>query len=98
MKPWPGIRRGTECTVPIVPGFVMVAVVLAKSSGVMAPVRTLRIISSYAAKKPAKSNSSACFTLGTRSVREPSDLATSTARPRFTWSWRTTTGAPSAMP
>ncbi len=98
MNPWPGMRRGTEWTVPIIPGLVMVTVVPAKSSGVIAPVRTLRINSSYAAKNPAKSRSSACLTLGTRSVREPSDLATSTASPRFTWSWRTITGAPSSTP
>src|SRR3954470_17711049 len=35
---------------------------------------------------------------GTRSVREPSVFATSTARPRFTCSWRTTTGVPSSTP
>ncbi len=33
MKPWPGISRGTECTVPIIPGLVIDAVVPAKSSG-----------------------------------------------------------------
>ena len=59
MKPWPGMRRGTEWTVPIIPGFVIVAVVPAKSSGASLFVRTLRIRSSYAAKNPAKSSSSA---------------------------------------
>ena len=59
MKPWPGMRRGTECTVPIIPGLVIVPVVPAKSSGVMPPTRTLRISSSYAAKNAAKSRSSA---------------------------------------
>jgi hypothetical protein len=46
MKPWPGINRGTECIVPIVPGFVIVPVVPAKSSGETLPERTLPIASS----------------------------------------------------
>ena len=46
MKPWPGMRRGTECTVPIIPGLVIVAVVPAKSSGESLPARTLRMRSS----------------------------------------------------
>ena len=40
------MRRGTELTVPIVPGLVSVAVVPAKSSAVSAPVRALRTSSS----------------------------------------------------
>ena len=46
MNPCPGIRRGTECTVPIIPGFVMVPVVPAKSSGFMSPARTFAMIAS----------------------------------------------------
>ena len=46
MKPCPGMRRGTECTVPIIPGFVIVPVVPAKSSGESLFVRTLRMSSS----------------------------------------------------
>ena len=84
MKPWPGMSRGTECTVPIIPGLVMVQVVPAKSSGVILPLRTLAIRSSYAAQKPAKSNESAPFTQGTSNECEPSRRCTSTARPRFT--------------
>ncbi len=46
MQPWPGISRGTECTVPIVPGLVRLIVVPAKSSTVSLPVRALRTMSS----------------------------------------------------
>ena len=46
MTPWPGISRGTDCTVPIVPGFVSVIVAPWKSSGVSLFVRTLRMRSS----------------------------------------------------
>ena len=44
------MRRGTECTVPIMPGLVIVTVVPAKSSGASLFVRTLRMSSSYAAR------------------------------------------------
>ena len=43
MKPWPGINRGTEWTVPIMPGLVMVHVVPLKSSGEILLLRTLAI-------------------------------------------------------
>ena len=46
IAPWPGIRRGTECMVPIVPGFVIETVVPAKSSTASLFVRALRISSS----------------------------------------------------
>ena len=45
-KPWPGISRGTEWTVPIMPGFVIVQVVPAKSSGDTVPPRTFSMSSS----------------------------------------------------
>ena len=57
---------------------------------------TLRIRSSYAARKPAKSSVSALRSTGTTSVRVPSPLSTSTARPMLTdglWMMR---GLPSA--
>ena len=98
MKPWPGMSRGTEWTVPIIPGLVIVAVVPAKSSGESLFVRTLRMSSSYAAKNDAKSSSSACLMFGTRSVREPSDFSWSIASPRFRCSWCTTAGLPSTTP
>ena len=46
MHPWPCIRRGIECTVPIVPGLVRLTVVPAKSSTVSLPMRALRTTSS----------------------------------------------------
>ena len=39
MTPCPGMSRGTECTVPIVPGLVRLAVVPAKSSTPSLPIR-----------------------------------------------------------
>ena len=93
MKPWPGMSRGTEWTVPIIPGFVIVPVVPAKSSGVSLFVRTLRISSSYAREEAGEvERRRRALMFGTSSVREPSGVRTSTASPRFTWSWCTTDG------
>ena len=76
------MSRGTEWTVPIVPGLVMLIVVPVKSSGEILLLRTLRMISSYAVQNPLKSRVSASLMQGTSSVREPSLFSTSTARPR----------------
>ena len=46
MAPWPCISRGTEWTVPIVPGLVMLMVVPTKSSAVSLPARARRMRSS----------------------------------------------------
>ena len=46
MRPWPGMRRGTERSVPIVPGLVRLTVTPAKSSGVSLLLLALRMISS----------------------------------------------------
>ena len=46
MAPWPGMRRGTECSVPIVPGLVSEIVVPWKSATVSLPLRALRTTSS----------------------------------------------------
>ena len=46
MAPWPGMSRGTDWTVPSVPGLVRVTVVPAKSSGTALPECTLRTSSS----------------------------------------------------
>ncbi len=91
------MSRGTECTVPIMPGLVIDAVVPAKSSGEILLPRTFTMRSSYARQNPAKSRVSASFTLGTSSECVPSRFCTSTARPRFTCWWRTTTGLPSSV-
>ena len=50
ISPCSGISRGTDWTVPTVPGLVRVAVVPAKSSGVIDPDRTRRTTSSYASQ------------------------------------------------
>ncbi len=46
IAPWPGMSRGTECTVPIVPGLVRLIVVPTKSSAVSLPARARRTTSS----------------------------------------------------
>ena len=46
MAPWPGMSRGTDCFVPMVPGLVSVTVAPAKSSGPSLLDRTLRMRSS----------------------------------------------------
>ncbi len=46
MAPCPCISRGTECTVPIVPGLVRLMVVPAKSSALSLPLRARRTTSS----------------------------------------------------
>jgi hypothetical protein len=46
MADWPAIRRGTDSTVPMVPGLVMVRVVSAKSCTVSLFALTLAISSS----------------------------------------------------
>ena len=84
--PWPCMSRGTEWTVPIVPGLVRVIVVSAKSSTVSLPARALRTMSSYAVQNSRKSISSARLIEGTRSCRLPSGFLMSMARPRLTCS------------
>ncbi len=46
MAPWPSMSRGTECTVPMVPGLVRLMVVPWKSSTVSLLARALRTRSS----------------------------------------------------
>ena len=46
ITPWPGMSRGTDCTVPMVPGFVSVSVAPWKSATVSLFWRTLRTMSS----------------------------------------------------
>ena len=65
MTPCPGISRGTDCTVPIVPGLVRVIVVPGKSSTVSLFVRALRMRSSYAATNRRSRCLSACLMFGT---------------------------------
>src|SRR5882762_11592826 len=84
IEPCPFMRRGTEATVPIVPGFVSVIVAPAKSSGTSLLVRALSTSASYVVWKVAKSMPSACLMTGTTRACLPSFFSTSTARPRFT--------------
>ena len=93
--PWPTISRGTEWTVPMVPGLVRVIVVPAKSSAVSLLLRARRTMSSYAAQNSANVMPSAPLMDGTSSDREPSGFWTSMARPKFTCSGLTTAGLPS---
>ena len=96
MQPCPGMSRGIECTVPMVPGLVRLIVVPAKSSTVSLPMRALRTTSSYALQNWRKSIASAPLMLGTSSWREPSSLLTSMASPRLTCSGAISIGLPSS--
>ena len=89
------MRRGTDRSVPIVPGLVRVTVAPWKSSTVSLLVLALRMSSSYTALKPAKSIVSASLMTGTTRDREPSDFSMSTASPSPTCSRRTRRGVPS---
>ena len=95
MVPCPCISRGTEWTVPMVPGFVRLIVVPVKSSAVSLLLRALRTTSSYAAQNREKSSDSAFLIDGTSRVREPSSFWTSMASPRLTCSGSMTVGLPS---
>ena len=96
MTPWPGIRRGTDWTVPMVPGFVMLTFAPWKSATVSLLPFTLRMRSSYATRNWPNVMVSAALSTGTTRLRVPSPLSTSTARPTFTWGLRTIWGLPSA--
>src|SRR5665647_3370111 len=98
MAPCPDISRGTEWTVPIVPGLVRLSVVPWKSSTVSLLLRALRTMSSYAVQKCVKSMASVDLMLGTSSVRVPSGLAVSMARPRLRCAGVIRTGLPSCSP
>ena len=80
---------------PIVPGFVSVIVVPAKSSTVSFQARARRMTASYALQNSAKSMFSQFLIDGTRSWRVPSSLAMSIARPRLMCTGLTSVGLPS---
>ena len=94
--PCPCMRRGTEWTVPMVPGLVSEIVVPAKSSTVSLLPRARRTTSSYADQKPAKSSVSHFLIDGTSSWRVPSGLARSIAMPTLTCAGVRTLGLSSA--
>ena len=94
MAPCPGMRRGTEWTVPMPPGFVSETVVPLKSSTVSLPLRAFLTTSSYAVQNWKKSIVSVPLIEGTRSCREPSSFCRSMAMPRLTWAGWTSWGLP----
>ena len=97
MTPWPGISRGTDCTVPIVPGLVSVTVAPAKSSAVSLLALDLADELLVGGREAGEvERVGVADAPGTTSVRLPSAFSTSTARPRLTCSLRTTRGLPSA--
>ena len=97
IKPCPSIKRGTEWTVPMVPGLVSETVVPAKSSTVSPPERAFLISDSYVSRNCAKSIDSQPLMEGTRSWRVPSDFARSIAIPIFIWSGLPIAGLPSIV-
>ena len=64
MQPWPFMRRGTECTVPMPPGLVSEIVVPWKSAAVSLLPRARVTRSSYAARYSLKVSVSARLMLG----------------------------------
>jgi len=80
----PGRAERHVADAAIVPGFVSVMVVPAKSSTTSVPARARRTTSSYAAQNWAKSIVSALLMFGTSSCRVPSGFARSIAKPMFT--------------
>ncbi|CAB4928747.1 unannotated protein [freshwater metagenome] len=93
--PLPDMRRGTEATVPMPPGFVSWTLAPCMSSPVSLLSRALAIRSLNASRKPRKLRRPASLMTGTISVRLPR-RSTSTAMPRLTWPASTRTGLPSS--
>ena len=95
IAPWPAISRGTECTVPMVPGLVNEIVTPAKSSAVSLPSRARRTMSSYAATNSPKLMDSQRLMPATTSERLPSLPCKSMARPKLVCAGVTEFGLPS---
>ena len=96
MTPWPGIRRGTLWTVPIVPGLVSVIVAPWKSLDGQLVASDLADQVLVGSEEPGEVER-----VGVAQHRHderalPSPLSTSTARPMLTCSLRTRRGLPSA--
>ena len=95
IAPWPGIRRGTDPSVPTVPGLVSEIVVPSKSCTVSLLLRARDTMSSNAFHDTARSSATpASLMFGTLSERAPSLPATSTAMPMLTWSRTARNGWP----
>lgn len=92
---WPGIRRGTEWTVPMPPGLVSETVTPEKSSIVSLLSRARRTMSSYACQNSKKLRVSAFLMAATTSWRSPLGLTRSMASPRLMCSGLTSVGLPS---
>ena len=82
--PWPSIRRGTDATVPIPPGFVSEMLAPTRSSAPSVFVRAFSTSALYASRNWLNESRPASRMTGTISVRDPSFFSTSTARPRLT--------------
>ena len=96
MAPWPGMSRGTDCTVPMVPGLVRVTVAPAQVVGgqLVGPDLVDQLL--VGVDEAGEVEGVGLLDDGTMSEREPSDFSWSTAMPRATWGWRTMRGLPSA--
>ena len=98
IAPCPGMRRGADAVVPIVPGFVSVMDVPANASSSIVPFRAFATMPSNASRNSAKDSFSALLTFGTRRLRVPSFFVMSIAMPRFTAALRIRAGLPPASP
>ena len=97
IAPCPGMRRGADAVVPIVPGFVSVMDVPANASGSIVPFRAFATMPSKASRNSPKDSASAPLMFGTRRLREPSFFVMSIAMPRFTAALRMRAGFPSGL-
>ena len=98
IAPCPGMRRGRDDVVPIVPGFVSEIEVPANASGSIVPFRAFATSVSNAARNSPNAIVSAPLMFGTRRLREPSFFVMSIAIPRFTDGFRMRAGLPSTSP
>ena len=94
MTPWPGMSRGTDCTVPMVPGVGDAhgdaGEIVGAQDRCCAPCGPW----CRSARRSWGSRAwSASGMHGTSSVRDPSAFSTSTAMPRPMWSWTHHSGA-----
>ena len=95
IAPWPFISRGTEWTVPMVPGLVRLIVVPAKSSTVsLLPGPADQVL--VGRPELGEVERLGCLDVGHQQrCRVPSCFCMSMARPRLTCSGLTSTGLPS---
>ena len=82
IAPCPGIKRGTDATVPMPPGLVRVMVAPCSSSAVSALPRARSMSRSYSVRKASNERCPASRITGTTRNRAPSLRVLSTASPR----------------